>query len=83
MEQAMVTTMGITIENFTKALQELAKGVRTKADLLYKELIEPSEMYGKHYSATNSILIEQASEIWQGLTQARTHMLFSKENYFN
>ena len=54
----MVTTMGITIENFTKALQELAKGVRTKADLLYKELIEPSEMYGKHYSATNSILIE-------------------------
>ena len=68
LEEVMVTTMGITIENFTKALHEMAKGVRSKADLLFKDLIEPSDTYCKHYSATNSILIEQASEIWQGLT---------------
>ena len=62
--------MGITIENFTKALTELSKEIRLKADLLYKDLIEPSDMYCKHYSASNNILVEQASEIWASMTQS-------------
>jgi hypothetical protein len=61
----------------------MAKEVKTKADLLFRDLIEPSDLYCKHYTATNSILIEQAEEIWMGLHQARTQMIFSKENYFN
>ena len=40
----------------------MAKDVRSKADLLYRELIEPSELYSKHYETTNNILIEQATE---------------------
>lgn len=79
----MATTMGSSIEHFTKTLLNLAKDVRTKADLMFRDLIEPSDLYCKHYTATNSILIEQANEIWQGLHQSRTQMLFSKENHFN
>ena len=56
--------MGISIDNFLKVTVDLAKDVRSKADLLFRELIEPSDLYSKHYQATNSILIEQASEIW-------------------
>ena len=57
--------------------------MKHKSDVMLKELIEPSDLYLKHYSATNSVLIEQATEIWQGLHQSRTQMLFSKANYFN
>ena len=78
-----MTTMGSTVDSFTKTMFELAKGMRLKADLLFRDLIEPSDLYCKHYTATNSILIEQASEIWMDLTQARTQMLFAKETYFN
>ena len=79
----MITTMGSALEGFVKTMLGMAKDMRQKADMLFKDLIEPSELYYKHYSATNGILIEQAAEIWQGLHQSRTQMLFSKENYFN
>ena len=59
--------MGSSNENFVKVLLELAKDVKTKADNLFRDLVEPSDAYCKHYTAINSILIEQASEIWQGL----------------
>ena len=75
--------MGSALEGFVKTMLGMAKDMRQKADMLFKDLIEPSELYYKHYSATNGILIEQATEIWQGLHQSRTQMLFSKENYFN
>ena len=75
--------MGSAIDNFIEVMLEMAKEVKAKADLLFRDLIEPSDLYLKHYSATNSTLIEQATEIWKSLHQARTQMLFSKENYFN
>ena len=63
----MTTTMGTSIDNFTSILLDMAKQVKLKADLLFRDLIEPADLYCKHYTATNSILLEQASEIWQGL----------------
>ena len=63
-------------------MREMADDVREKADLLFRELIEPTDLYIKHYSATNTILMEQATDIWQGLHKSRTNMLMSKENYF-
>ena len=78
----MVTTLGAAVESYTSVLLDLAKQVKLKADQMFRDLIEPSDLYCKHYTATNSILLEQAQEIWQGLHQSRTQMLFSKENYF-
>ena len=63
----MVTTMGAAVESYTSVLLDMAKQVKLKADLMFRELIEPSDLYCKHYTATNSILLEQAQEIWQGL----------------
>ena len=56
----MITTMGSALEGFVKTMLGMAKDLRQKADMLFKDLIEPSELYYKHYSATNGILIEQA-----------------------
>jgi len=50
--------MGSALEGFVKTMLNMAKDVRTKADMLFKDLIEPSDLYIKHYTATNSILIE-------------------------
>lgn len=66
-ENDIFNTMGMSIDNFAKVMLDMAKDVRSRADLLFKELIEPSDLYSKHYSATNAILIEQASEVWQGM----------------
>ena len=79
----MINSLGSSIDNFVSIMFAMAKDVRTKADMLFRDLIEPSDLYCKHYTATNSILIEQAHEIWLGLHTARTQMIFSKENYFN
>ena len=54
----IINTMGTSVDNFLKVMLDMAKDVRSKADLLFRELIEPSDLYSKHYSATNSILIE-------------------------
>ena len=70
--EEMVTTMGATLDNFVNVMLDMAKDVKSKADSLFRDLIEPSDLYCKHYSATNNILIEQARQIWQGLHNART-----------
>ena len=56
----MMTTMGASIDNFTSLLLDMAKQVKLKADLMVRDLIEPADLYCKHYTATNSILLEQA-----------------------
>ena len=56
----MMTTMGASIENFTTLLLDMAKQVKLKADLMVRDLIEPADLYCKHYTATNSILLERA-----------------------
>lgn len=71
------------MESFVTVMLNMANDVRSKADMLFRDLIEPSDLYCKHYTATNSILIEQAQEIWIGLHQARVQMILSKESYFN
>ena len=57
-EDEMVTTLGNSLEYFAKTLIGIARDVKQKSDILLKDLIEPSDVYLKHYSATNSILIE-------------------------
>lgn len=56
--EEMITTMGSAIDNFIDVMLEMAKDVKTKADLMFRELIEPSDTYCKHYQATNNVLIE-------------------------
>ena len=57
-DNEIINTMGTSIDNFVKVMFDMGKDVRSKADLLFRELIEPSDLYSKHYSATNGILIE-------------------------
>ena len=56
--EEMITTMGATLDNFVNIMLDMAKDVKSKADSLFRDLIEPSDLYCKHYSATNNILIE-------------------------
>jgi len=48
------------MESFVTVMLNMANDVRSKADMLFRDLIEPSDLYCKHYTATNNILIEQA-----------------------
>ena len=60
----MITTVAAAIDNFTNIMLKTAKDIKSKANLMFRDLIEPCDLYCKHYSATNSLLLEQANEIW-------------------
>jgi hypothetical protein len=58
-------------------------GMVDKAESLMKELVEPLELFHKHYASTNQELIKQGMQFWNNLHQERTQMLFAKESYHN
>ena len=51
--------------------------------MIQRDLVEPLELYYKHYQSTNNELIKQGTQFWNQLHQERTAMLFAKENYYN
>ena len=57
----MVTTLSVAQDSFIKIMVEMSRDVKSKSEMLFKDLIEPSDLYIKHYSATNGILIDQAN----------------------
>ena len=61
---------------------EIIKNVGEKADLVQKELVDPMEMYYKHYFQMNSDFVKQGNYFWNNLHTERTNMLYAKENYF-
>ena len=55
----IVNTLGTSMDNFTKHLDQMAADIRDKADVLFRDLIEPLDMYYKHYNSTcNVVLLE-------------------------
>jgi len=44
-----------------KSLGELSVGVAQKAEILQRDLVEPLELYYKHYNSTNQELLRQAN----------------------
>ena len=81
--ESVVDTMGTAVNNFTSTLLSLSKDLKTKADSLGSDLIEPLSMYQKNYQAQNRGLLDSCNEIWTALNMERTKMLFAKENYYN
>jgi hypothetical protein len=69
--------------NLHKSLEELTSNIKEKGELIQRDMIEPLELYYKHYNSTNTELIKQGTQIWNNLHQERTAMLFAKENYYN
>ena len=64
-------------------MDNIIKNINEKAELIHRDLVEPLELYYKHYYSTNSELIKQGTQFWNTLHQDRTAMLFAKENYYN
>ena len=69
--------------NVKFVLDDLHRQLNEKADLIQRDLIEPLDLYHKHYQSTNTELIKQGTHFWNNLHQDRTQMLFAKENYHN
>lgn len=61
----------------------MAQEMRKKADLLFRDLIEPIDLYYKHYIQTNNSILQDCQRVWTSLHQERTQMLFAKEEYYN
>ena len=75
--------MSNSLSNFIEKISGLADEFQSKAELMAQDLIEPLDMYQKHYKATSKGILDQGDEIWTNLHMERTEMLFMKENYYN
>ncbi|CDW77618.1 rab-like gtpase activating [Stylonychia lemnae] len=76
-------TLRTAMFNIKFTLEDMHRGILEKAELIQRDLIEPLDLYYKHYSSTNQELIKQGNQFWTTLHQDRTQMLFAKENYHN
>ena len=80
---SVINTLGTSIDNFTKQVEEMASDIHKKSNLLYQDLIEPLDLYYKHYHSKNRDILQDCQEIWTTLHKERTQMLFAKEDYYN
>ena len=51
--------------------------------MVQRELIDPVDMFVKHYLQSNSDLLKSCEATWTKLHLERTNMILNKENYFN
>ena len=61
----------------------MASDIHKKSKLLSQDLLEPLDLYYKHYYNKNWDILQNCQEIWTALHTERTQMLFSKEDYYN
>ena len=79
----IIDTMSNSLNNFIDKISGLADEFQSKAELMAQDLIEPLDMYQKHYKSSSKGILDQGDEIWTNLHMERTEMLFMKENYYN
>lgn len=76
-------TLSTAIVNVKVMADEIVRSVQEKSDLVNRDLVEPLDLYHKHYASTNNEIIKQANTFWTTLHTDRTQMLFAKESYHN
>lgn len=76
-------TLSTAIVNVKVMADEIVRSVQEKSELVNRDLVEPLELYQKHYASTNHEILKQANTFWNTLHMDRTQMLFAKESYHN
>lgn len=79
----IIDTMSTALVNVKGVMDNIVKSVNEKAEMIHRDLVEPLELYYKHYQSTNQELVKQGTLFWNQFHLERTAMLFAKENYYN
>jgi hypothetical protein len=82
-KENIVDTLSTSLANVKGCMDNLVKNLNEKSEMIHRDLVEPLELYYKHYQSTNSELLKQANQFWTSYHQEHTNMLFAKENYYN
>lgn len=61
----------------------LIRNLNSKVESIEKDLVEPLDVYHKHYKQEGHEILKEGTTFWNTLHQERTQMLYAKENYFN
>lgn len=81
-EQLVVDSVSTAMVNVKMCLDQTLKSVCDRSDQMQRDVIEPLELYFKHYALSNNELLKQGNMFWNALHSERTAMLFAKENYY-
>lgn len=59
--------MSTAMVNVKMCLDEMVKGISEKSDVIQRDMVEPLELYYKHYGLTNNEFLKQGNQFWNML----------------
>jgi hypothetical protein len=66
-----------------QSMDVLIKNLSSRVESIEKDLIDPLDVYHRHYKSENHESLKEGTAFWNSIHSERTQMLFSKENYYN
>lgn len=75
-------TTTIAISSIKGSFDDITKNLQEKVNMVFGDLIEPMELYSKHYIATSQEQVNSARAQWQKLIEEKTKIEVSKEKYY-
>jgi hypothetical protein len=66
-EQLVVDSVSTAMVNVKMCLDQTLKAVQERSDHIQREVIEPLELYYKHYALSNNELLKQGNTFWNTL----------------
>lgn len=82
-KNSLIDTLSQSMLNLHKYFDDFVGNINQKSEIIQRDLVEPLELYYKHYNSTNSELLRQGTQFWNQLHQERQQMVFAKEIYWN
>ena len=79
----LVDTLTTAMAKIKQIMESLTKNLNSKVESLEKDLVEPLDVYHRHYKAENHESLKEGTVFWNSIHTERTGMLFAKENYYN
>ncbi len=60
----IIDTMSTALVNVKGCFDNVIKSINNKSEMIHRDLVEPLELYYKHYQSTNQELLKQANQFW-------------------
>ena len=79
----MIDTLSIAMSKIKLSMDGLMKGLGCRVESLEKALVEPLDLYHRHYKSENHEWLKEGTVFWNAMHSEKTQMLFAKENYYN
>ena len=79
----LIDTLSGAMGKVKSSMEGLVRSLNSRVEALDKDIVDPLDMYNRHYKQTTTDNLKEGSTFWNSIHAERTQMLFAKENYYN